>query len=97
MIAVTVDPKDTADVINKYAKEGGFTFPLVSNGADKDNIAKAYGVRATPTNIVLDENGVVVSRYVGFQPDALKADLAKLGVKDDSSGGGQAAKSGGGK
>jgi hypothetical protein len=44
-------------------------------------MALKYGVQAYPTNYVIDSTGKVVFRCVGFDPEGIKAALAKLGVK----------------
>ncbi len=40
-----------------------------------------YGVMAYPTNYVLDSEGKVVYRSLGFDEKAIRAALEKLGVK----------------
>lgn len=79
---VSVNLMDEAPVIDKYVAEGKFTFPIVMNGKDyKKGIAGVYGVTAAPTNILLDPDGKVVGKWIGFEPVKLKAALEKLGVK----------------
>ncbi len=47
------------------------------------SIARQYGVRLIPTQIVFDAEGKEVSRHIGFHPlEAIAADLAKAGVKE---------------
>lgn len=45
------------------------------------DIPTKYGVMAYPTNYVLDENGKVIWRGVGFDEGAIRTALAKVGVK----------------
>lgn len=79
---ISVNLLDKPPVIDKYVKEGKFTFPIVMNGDDyKNGIAGKYGVTAAPTNILLDPNGKVVGKWIGFEPEKMKAAMAKLGVK----------------
>ena len=44
-------------------------------------VFKQYGVQAFPTNYVLDQDGKVVWRGVGYDETAIRAALEKLGVK----------------
>lgn len=83
---IAVNSGDSVDVINKYAKESGFTFRIGLGGrptADGKNYAvfDLYGVQAYPTNYLLDGEGRVVFRSVGFNEAGLKAALEKMGVK----------------
>lgn len=73
---------DDADVINKYVKENNFTFLIGMKGkGDNYNASLQYGVMAYPTNYVLDSNGKVIFRSVGFDEEGIRAALAKLNVK----------------
>ena len=44
-------------------------------------LGKAYGVKAYPTNYLVDPDGKIVWRGVGFDEPALRAALAKIGLK----------------
>lgn len=73
------DPKDQ---IQKYVRQGKFTFPIVMGGDGAQyTLGKAYGVQAYPTNYLVDASGKVAWRGVGFDEPALRAALAKLGVE----------------
>ena len=81
---IAVNRGDSKDQINKYVKEGSFTFPIVMGGqADGKNYAvpEKYGVQAYPTNYILDSEGNVVHADVGFNEKAIRAAIEKLGVK----------------
>lgn len=78
---VAVNYGDSAQIIQKYVKQGKFTFPIVLNGAGKTDVAAKFGVQAYPTNIVVDRSGKVRAALVGFDEAKLKTVLAKLGVK----------------
>jgi hypothetical protein len=80
---IAVNSGDSREVINKYVAEGKFSFLIgMDNEGNKDyGTAGKYGVQAYPTNYVLDSNGKVVFRSVGFNPNGMKAALDKLGVK----------------
>jgi thiol-disulfide isomerase/thioredoxin len=79
---VAVNASDTEKQILDYVQEGKFTFKIVMGGETyQDTLAKAYGVQAYPTNYVVDENGKVLWRGVGFNEQAIRAALAKAGVQ----------------
>ncbi len=84
MDLIAINSGDDKDTINKYIKENNWTFNIVMGGqpggADYA-IFKQYGVQAYPTNYVLDSNGKVVWRGIGFNEPEIRAALEKLGVK----------------
>jgi hypothetical protein len=82
---IAVNGMDSADVINKYVKENKFSF-TVGMAAKKEgggiyDVAEKYGVMAYPTNYLVDADGKVVWRGVGFEEDELRKALGKLGLK----------------
>ena len=81
---IAVNNGDPKDRINQYVKDGSFTFPIVMGGPRNTKDYKVFednGVQAYPTNYVLDSDGKVVYRGVGFNESEIRAALAKLGVK----------------
>ena len=79
---VAVNLGDSDEVINKYVKEGGFAFPIVK-GEKKQagSVFEKYGVQAFPTNYLLDKDGNVVFRSVGFDEEGLRKALEGMGLK----------------
>jgi thiol-disulfide isomerase/thioredoxin/outer membrane lipoprotein-sorting protein len=75
---VAVNQGDDDKSINGFLKEKGISFPVVKGIA---GTFEAYGVQAYPTNYLLDGNGKIVYRSVGFDESGLKAALKKLGFK----------------
>jgi hypothetical protein len=71
-------------VINKYVEENKFTFTMgmaeQKEGGIYD-VAEKYGVQAYPTNYLVDADGKVVWRSVGFDEAALRKAIEKLGLK----------------
>lgn len=67
-------------MIQKYRKEGKFTFPLVMDSAD-GKVATLFKVQAYPTNYVIDANGKVAAAFVGFDEAGMKKALRGLGFK----------------
>lgn len=73
---------DTEEQVQKYLKEGGFTFRVVMGGRGKDyTLGKAYGVQAYPTNYLVGPDGKIVWRSVGFDEAGLRAALAGMGLR----------------
>ena len=44
-------------------------------------LCKTYGVQAYPTNYLVTSDGKIAWRGVGFNEDALRSALEKIGVK----------------
>jgi len=69
-------------VVNQYVQQGKFTFKIVLGGPEeKYTLGKAYGVRAYPTNYLLDADGKILWRGEGFEEEELRAALGKAGLK----------------
>lgn len=62
-IAIWGDEKD--DLI-EFARELGVDFPILID--KNDEIAAKYFVKGTPTNFLIDENGVILEKYRGYAP-----------------------------
>ena len=48
---------------------------------EKYTLGRAYGVQAYPTNYLVDADGKIVWRSVGFDEAGLREALAKMGLK----------------
>jgi hypothetical protein len=78
---LAVNPGDEKEVIEKYYKSGGFTFPTIMNGKNDNDVIKNYRVVGYPTNYLIGPDGKVLKAFLGYQEDALKQALEKLGLK----------------
>ena len=78
---MAVNRGDSDDVITKYVQENNFTFTVLKGDKDSYAVHNAYGVRAYPTNYVLDADGKVAFRMVGFNEQMIRQAVEKLGVK----------------
>ncbi|HVW96466.1 MAG TPA: TlpA disulfide reductase family protein [Mucilaginibacter sp.] len=56
---------DKQDALRDFLKDHPFTYRVVANGK---NYASLYGIKAFPTNIVLDKQGRVVFHAPGYGP-----------------------------
>jgi hypothetical protein len=65
--------QDSEKVVADYWKKEGFTFDAVLDppGKESDN-ARALGLKASPTNIVVDKDGKVTYASVGFDEDQIR-------------------------
>ena len=60
-------------------QEFGATHIAALNRTSTD-VAKLYGVRGTPTNVVIDRNGNTVEKLIGFNADRLNRALSRAGI-----------------
>ena len=71
-LAVNVnDPKER---IAQWWKDSGFTLSAVRQ--KQDEVSRAFGVKAYPTNYVIGPDGKVLYRGVGYDEEALRKALA---------------------
>ena len=68
--------------MQKYIADNNWSFKIVMGGSGENyTLGKAYGVQAYPTNYLIDADGKVLWRSLGFNEKALREALAKAGVK----------------
>jgi hypothetical protein len=70
MVAINTNPSQDKDLPEWRAK-GKYTFPIAVS-PDKDFARTNYDVPGTPTNLLLDANGKMVFRHLGYGPGAEK-------------------------
>jgi len=81
---IAVNAGDPADRITKYFTDSGFGFRSVMGGPPGSTGYKTmeqYGVQAYPTNYLVDGDGKIVWRSVGFDEAGLIEALKKMGLK----------------
>ena len=71
--------RDAGPEVLQFMQEFGATHTAVINRTRAD-VAKLYGVRATPTNVVIDRNGNIVDSILGANMSIIQRGLAKAGV-----------------
>jgi len=83
---VAINFRDPAETINRYVNENKFTFKIgmgdkAAGDSKNYQVPALYGVEAYPTNYVIDSEGKVLFRCVGFNEEGIRDALARLGVK----------------
>jgi hypothetical protein len=78
---ISINEGDDAGTINKYAKANKFVFPIAMNHKGGPDVVSMYKVQAFPTNYLVNSNGKIIARFVGFDENAMKAALRKAGFK----------------
>ncbi|MFP4465726.1 MAG: peroxiredoxin family protein [Candidatus Goldiibacteriota bacterium] len=70
MIGLAMDERSK---VLSFAEENKINYPVaVVEGAKAKQISAAYGgVRGLPTTFVIDKNGIIQKKYVGFRPKSV--------------------------
>ena len=71
-------PTETPENVADFMQKNGYTFPVL---LDLDRaVTKKYSIKATPTNILIDKNGIIQEVRTGAFPSkaALDDSLNKL-------------------
>lgn len=77
------DPKER---VAEYVADGKFTFPIALGGQEGDPgaaVFQGYQVRSYPTSFLIDGQGKIVARWVGYDEPTMaeiRAALARLGL-----------------
>ena len=80
---IAVNHGDRAETVARYFRTSGFTFPAAL-GARGAKVFEQYAVEAYPASFLLDRDGRIVWRAVGYGAETLeqlKSALEKLGLK----------------
>jgi peroxiredoxin/outer membrane lipoprotein-sorting protein len=77
---ISVNVKDTPEEVRTFMNRYQARFYAAINGQN-DDVAKLYGVEATPTNVVINRSGRIISRLVGLNEEKLDAALKKVGIR----------------
>jgi thiol-disulfide isomerase/thioredoxin len=62
---IAVDLMEDKDTVAAFLRQNKYTFPVLLDSDGKVGGSSLYGVRAIPTNYVLDRTGRIVARAVG--------------------------------
>jgi len=72
MIGVSLD--DDIDILKDFYKENGLLYRVA---IDDQHLDTEYGIFSIPTAVVIDREGKVVARHMGYAPGTLKDTIAK--------------------
>ncbi len=73
---LSVETTNRPALAKTFTTEVGATFPIVLDDADASD--KLFGVRATPTNLMIDRKGMIIFRSVGYGPGMEKSLAAQV-------------------
>jgi peroxiredoxin len=76
IIGVSVD-KNGVDPVRRFAESLDIPYPIVIAPADLD---KQYGVSALPTGFLIDKDGRIQEKFVGFSPKISEELDSKIAV-----------------
>jgi hypothetical protein len=62
---IAVDLMEDKNTVAAFLRQNKYTFPVLLDSDGKVGGSSLYGVRAIPTNYVLDRTGRIVARAVG--------------------------------
>ncbi|HMP76120.1 MAG TPA: redoxin domain-containing protein [Kiritimatiellia bacterium] len=78
VVGISTDNPDKLDAVRQMVERFKLTYPT---GVDRSDIDKAYFVSAIPSIVLIDRNGVVQTRHIGFSSgmaDTLRAQIDTL-------------------
>ncbi len=80
MVAINTHPAQDG-MLQEWLVKGGYTFPVLLSGSS-DFAAKTYGVLGAPTNFILNSEGKMVFRHLGYssaeEAPNLEAEIREL-------------------
>jgi len=74
VVGVALDQGGASDVI-PFAQANAITYPVVIG--DNDVTARYGGIRGIPTTFILDRNGAIVEKFVGYRDKAVFEEAIK--------------------
>lgn len=78
VVILSINLRDSQQEVEAYMEENGYTFPVLMD--THDNFAAVeYRVRATPTSVFIDEEGLIMHRIEGAMNAAFMKD--RLGIE----------------
>ena len=78
VVVLTVNLEESPTTVKKFMTENHLTFPVLLD--TQAEVAKAYGVSAIPTTLLIDKDGIIKERKVGSFPNkaAIEDSLGKI-------------------
>jgi peroxiredoxin len=66
---ITLSIDEPLSTVKSFSEERGITYAVLID--DKD-VSSDYGVRNIPTTFIMDKEGKIVSKHLGYAPDFLE-------------------------
>lgn len=66
VLGISTDKPEQLDAVQRIVSRHKLTYPV---GIDPDEIDQKYRVSAIPCLVLIDRNGIVQGRHIGFSPD----------------------------
>ncbi len=63
LIGMSIDKKTEVETVRKFVKSMGISYPIIMTS---DDVIRSYGVSSIPTSILIDKNGKIREKIVGF-------------------------------
>ena len=73
---LSVETSNRPQLAKEFTSSVGATFPIVIDDADVSG--NLFGVHATPTNLMIDREGRIIFRSLGYMPGKEKALAAQI-------------------
>lgn len=80
-VGISTDTEEMIDKVNEFAAEAALPFPILVDPTGNTVSSMIPGGDSVPYMMVVDKNGVIVSRHSGYNPgdeEALKRELETL-------------------
>ncbi len=65
--AVNLEGTDKKDVVRSFWSQKGYGFPVLMGGMMGNGIDKVYQITGIPTTFVIDKNGIIKYRHIGYR------------------------------
>lgn len=70
VLAISVDKGLDSAELAGFARDYSLTYPVL---LDNGKASSSYGVGSIPTSFMIDKNGRMVSKHMGYDPDLLES------------------------
>jgi len=74
---LSVETTGRPELALEFAESVGVTFPIVSD--DSRTVGSLFGIRFTPTNLLIDRDGMVFFTNYGYSPGKEEVYAAQIG------------------
>jgi peroxiredoxin len=75
LLVYAVNAGEDKATVDGFAKSSGLSFPLLID--EQSQLSEALGGSFLPRGILIDKDGKIQDRFVGYDPDKIKTELPK--------------------